>query len=74
MSTPTSEATESGRVLRAQRYEVNGQINDLLDGDARSSMIRARAGGVAAQGVAGPLGAVAEDDGLVGIAVDATCG
>jgi len=65
---------DAARIYRAQRYEVNGALDDLLAPDARSSMIRTREGGVAAQGIAGPPGAEPGDDGIIGIAVDATCG
>lgn len=71
--TDTVTYTDSGRILQAQRIEVAGQVTDLRDPDATSALVRVRADGVTAAGLAGPPGAVAGDEGITGIALDATC-
>jgi hypothetical protein len=66
--------SDTGRILQLQRVEVAGEVVDLRDPDARGTLVRVRPGGVSATGIAGPPGTVAaEDPGLVGLAVDATC-
>ncbi len=65
--------SDTARILQAQRFEVNGEVNDLRDPSARSVLLRVRADGIAASGLAGPPGAETGDEGLVGLALDATC-
>lgn len=66
--------TDSARILQAQRFEVAGEVTDLRDPDATNVLLRIRDGGVSAAGLAGPPGAVeGEDEGIVGLAIDATC-
>ena len=66
--------TDTARVLQMQRVEVGDQITDLRDPAARGTLLHTRADGVAAAGLGGPPGAVAGgDDGVVGMAVVATC-
>jgi hypothetical protein len=52
-------------------------VSDLRDPDARSTLLRLRPDGVSAAGIAGPPGTAAgqtpPDEGLVGLAFDATC-
>lgn len=71
--TDTVTYADSGRILQAQRIEVNGEVTDLRDQGAASALLRTRAGGVSAAGLAGPPGGSASDEGLVGLALDATC-
>ena len=71
--TDTVAYTDAGRILQAQRIEVNGQVSDLRDPSAVSTMIRVRADGASAVGLAGPPGEGADADGTVGVAFDATC-
>lgn len=71
--TDTVTYTDSARILQAQRIEVNGQVSDLRDPKASSPLLRTRSGGVAAAGLAGAPGDGPDDDGVVGVAVDATC-
>jgi hypothetical protein len=66
--------TDTARILQLQRFELDGEVSDLRDPDARSTLLRVRPEGVAAAGIAGPPGTTAPDGpGLVGFAVDATC-
>jgi hypothetical protein len=71
--TDTVTYADSGRILQAQRIEVNGEVTDLRDARAATALLRTRADGVSAAGLAGPPGGSATDDGLIGIALDATC-
>ena len=71
--TDTLLYSDSGRILQAQRIEVNGQVTDLRDPDATSALLRVRADGVSASGIASGPGDDQEDGGLIGIALDATC-
>lgn len=71
--TDTITYTDSGRILQAQRIEVNGLVTDLRDEDATTPLLRTRADGVSAVGLAGPPGEAAGGEGLVGLALDATC-
>jgi hypothetical protein len=52
---------------------VSGQVTDLRDPTAAAPLVRTRDSGVSAQGLAGPPGGGADDDGNVGLALDATC-
>jgi hypothetical protein len=66
--------TDTARILQLQRSEVDGEVNDIREPDARGSLLRVRDGGVSAVGIGGPPGAGGEDtEGLVGMAVDASC-
>lgn len=71
--TDTVSYTDTARILQLQRFEVAGEVTDLRDPDARGTLLRVRPDGLSATGVAGPPGAVAEDEGTVGLALDATC-
>lgn len=71
--TDTITYTDAGRILQAQRVEVSGQITDLRDPRAATALLRTRDGGLSAAGLAGGPGDAAGDDGLIGIALDATC-
>lgn len=71
--TDTISYQDTARILRAQRIEVGGQVDDLRDPDATSSLLRPRPDGVSATGLAGPPGEGADADGTVGLAIDATC-
>jgi hypothetical protein len=71
--TDTIAYTDAARILQAQRIEVGGQVTDLRDPDASSSLLRPRADGVSGAGLAGPPGGSAADEGVVGLAVDLTC-
>lgn len=71
--TDTISYSDTARILQAQRIEVNGQVQDLRDPDAVSTMIRTRADGLSAGGLAGPPGEGAGAEGTVGFAIDATC-
>jgi hypothetical protein len=64
---------DTARILHGQRIEVAGQVTDLRDEDARSALLTPRADGVAGRGIVGPPGSVAGDQGLIGVAFDATC-
>lgn len=72
--TDTVTYADSGRILQAQRIEVNGQVTDLRDEGATTPLLRTRADGMSAVGLAGPPGEAAGGEGLVGFALDATCG
>lgn len=71
--TDTIGYQDTARILQAQRIEVGGQVDDLRDPDATSSLLRPRADGLSATGLAGPPGEGAGADGTVGLALDATC-
>jgi hypothetical protein len=72
--TDTITYTDSAKILQALRFEVAGEITDPRDPDARGVLLRTRPDGVSAAAVAGPPGSAGEDlEGLVGLAVDATC-
>lgn len=71
--TDTLTYTDSARILQAQRIEVGGQVTDLRDPSATSALVRPRAGGVSAAGLASAPGDAVGDEGLIGIALDATC-
>jgi len=71
--TDTVTYTDTARILQLQRFEVAGEVTDLRDPVVRSTLLRVRPDGVSATGLAGPPGAVAEDEGTVGLALDATC-
>jgi hypothetical protein len=72
--TDTISYTDTARILQVQRFEVAGEVTDLREPDASGTLLRVRPDGLSAAGVAGPPGAVAdEDEGIVGLALDATC-
>lgn len=71
--TDTVTYSDSARILQAQRIEVGGQVDDLRDPDATTSLLRTRADGLSAAGLAGAPGDGADDDGIVGLALNATC-
>jgi hypothetical protein len=66
--------TDTARILQMQRVQVEDQTTDLRDPGARGTLLQTRADGVAAAGLGGPPGSVAgAKDGVVGMAVVATC-
>ena len=71
--TDTVVYTDSGRILQAQRVEVNGQVTDLRDPDATSALLRLRDDGVSLSGIASGPGDDEEDGGLIGLALTASC-
>jgi hypothetical protein len=71
--TDTVTYSDTARILQAQRIEVSGQVDDLRDPDATTSLLRTRSDGMSAAGLAGAPGDGAEDEGIVGLAVNATC-
>jgi hypothetical protein len=72
--TDTITYSDTARILQLQRYEVDGEVSDLRDPDARGTLLRVRPDGVSATGLAGPPGSGGEDtEGIVGLAVDVTC-
>lgn len=72
--TDTITYTDTARILQLQRFEVDGAVSDLRDPDARGTLLRVRPDGVSAAGLAGPPGTGGEvTEGIVGLAVDATC-
>lgn len=71
--TDTISYSDTARILQAQRIEVSGRVRDLREPDAATSLIRTRADGLSAVGIAGPPGSTADADGTVGFAIDATC-
>lgn len=71
--TDTITYEDPARILQAQRIEVGGQVTDLRDPSATSALLRPRPDGVSGAGLAGAPGDDAEDEGVVGIALDATC-
>jgi hypothetical protein len=52
---------------------VAGQVTDLRDPKASTALVRTRPGGLSAAGLAGGPGDGPDDDGIIGIALDATC-
>jgi len=72
--TDTITYSDTARILQVQRSEVDGEVSDLRDPDARSTLLRVRPDGLSAAGLAGPPGTGGEfDEGIVGFALDATC-
>lgn len=72
--TDTVSYSDTARILQVQRFEVNGEVTDLRDPAARGTLLRVRPDGLSATGLAGPPGSGGEDvEGLVGLALDATC-
>lgn len=71
--TDTATYTDSARILQAQRVEVAGQVTDLRDPGASSALLRVRPDGVSLSGLASGPGEDAEEGGLVGLALNATC-
>ncbi len=71
--TDTITYEDPARILQAQRIEVGGQVTDLRDPSATAALLRPRADGVSGAGLAGAPGDDADDEGVVGLAVDATC-
>lgn len=71
--TDTVTYTDTGRILQAQRIEVRGEVTDLRDPKAATSLVRTRTDGVTASGLASAPGDGADDGGLMGLALDATC-
>jgi hypothetical protein len=71
--TDTVTYADAGRILQAQRIEVGGQVSDLRDPKASSALLRLRGNGVSAAGRAGAPGDGPDDEGIIGIALDATC-
>jgi hypothetical protein len=72
--TDTITYSDTARILQLQRSEVVGEVTDLRDPDARSTLLRVRPGGLSATGLAGPPGTGGEfSEGIVGLAIDATC-
>lgn len=71
--TDTVTYSDSARILQAQRIEVRGQVTDLRDPRASTSLVRTRVGGVTAAGLASGPGDGLDDGGLIGLALDATC-
>jgi hypothetical protein len=65
--------TDTARILQVQRFEAAGEVSDLRDPDARGTLLRTRADGLSAVGIAGPPGTGEKGPGLVGFALDATC-
>ena len=72
--TDTATYTDTARILQAQRVEVAGGVTDLRDPDASSALLRVRPDGVSLSGLASGPGDDAEEGGLVGLALNATCG
>jgi hypothetical protein len=72
--TDTITYTDTARILQLQRFEVEGEVSDLRDASARGTLLRVRPDGLSASGLAGPPGTgAAFDEGIVGMALDATC-
>ncbi|MET0728994.1 MAG: hypothetical protein ABWZ76_11925 [Acidimicrobiales bacterium] len=71
--TDTVTYTDSARILQAQRIEVGGQVTDLRDADAASPLVRTRDDGLSAAGLAGAPGDGPDDEGIIGLALDASC-
>ncbi len=71
--TDTLTYSDAARILQAQRVEVAGQVTDLRDPDATTALVRPRADGVVAAGLAGGPGDVGADDGIIGLALNASC-
>ena len=64
---------DTARILQVQRFEAAGEVSDLRDPAARSTLLRVRPDGLSATGIAGPPGTGEEGPGLVGFALDASC-
>jgi hypothetical protein len=72
--TDTISYSDTARILQVQRFEVDGEVSDLRDPDARGTLLRVRPDGLSAAGLAGPPGSGGDvTEGIVGFAVDATC-
>lgn len=72
--TDTITYNDTARILQLQRFEVDGEVSDLRDPDARSTLLRVRPDGFSASGLAGPPGTGGDErEGIVGFAIDATC-
>lgn len=72
--TDTITYSDTARILQTQRSEVAGEVSDLRDPDARSTLLRVRPDGLSAAGLAGPPGTGGDfDEGITGFAIDATC-
>jgi hypothetical protein len=72
--TDTITYTDTARIFQLQRFEVAGEVSDLRDPSARGTLLRVRADGLSASGLAGPPGTGADlDEGIVGMALDASC-
>ena len=72
--TDTVTYSDTARILQLQRFEVDGEVSDLRDPSARGTLLRVRPDGVSAAGLAGPPGTGGQfDEGIVGLALDATC-
>lgn len=71
--TDTVTYSDAGRILQAQRIEVSGQVDDLRDPEATTPLLRPRADGISAAGLAGAPGEGADAEGIVGLALNATC-
>lgn len=71
--TDTVTYTDAARILQAQRIEVGGQVTDLRDPKASSALLRLRDNGLSAAGLAGGPGDGPDDEGIIGLALDATC-
>jgi hypothetical protein len=71
--TDTVTYTDAARILQAQRIEVRGQVTDLRDPKAATALVRTRDDGLSAAGLAGAPGARPEDEGIIGLALQATC-
>lgn len=71
--TDTVTYSDAARILQAQRIEVGGQVTDLRDPKAATALLRTQAGGVTAAGLAGAPGDGPDDEGIIGLALTATC-
>lgn len=71
--TDTITFDDGARILQALRYEVAGEVNDPRDPAATSPLLRPRADGVSGAGLASAPGEGANAEGVIGVAVDATC-
>ena len=72
--TDTITYSDTARILQVQRSEVEGEVSDLRDPEARSTLLRVGPDGPSAAGLAGPPGTGGDfDEGIVGFALDATC-
>jgi hypothetical protein len=72
--TDTISYTDTARILQVQRFEVGGEVSDLRDPSVRGTLLRVRPDGLSATGLAGPPGTGAKfEEGIVGMALDATC-
>lgn len=71
--TDTVTYSDTARILQAQRIEVRGEVTDLRDPKAATSLVRTRRSGVTASGLASAPGDDADDGGLMGLALDASC-